>query len=97
MHEKAQQTSLPRGYFPIRITLGTGLANRFINEAKQNHSISILQTPQPTDQQYEEAVIAVPFPDKEMLRIAFNIFASKMEREHGVNTKFLMESATEFM
>lgn len=97
MSEKEGNQSLPKGYFPIRITVGTGLAERFIEEAEQKHSIVVVQAPRRIDEQHEEAVIAVPFADKEMLRVCFNIFASEMETEHGVTTEFLMESATEYM
>lgn len=97
MSEKLACSTLPKGYFPIRICVGTGLSERFIEEARQNHSIAIVQQTRPKGDSAEEAVIAVPFADKEMLRVDFNIFASEMEREHGVKTAFLMESATEFM
>ena len=93
MNEKPERQAMPKGYFPIRITVGTGLAERFINEAGQKHSIAIVLPPKPTDEQHEEAVIAVPFADKEMLRVDFNIFAYEMEAEYGVKTEFLMESA----
>lgn len=92
MCEKASSQAVPKGYFPVRITVGIGLTERFINETKQRHSIAIVQPPRPTDDEYEEAVIAVPFADKEMLRVDFNIFASEMESEHGARTEFLMSS-----
>ena len=97
MNEKGEFMTIPKGYFPIRITVGTGLVERFIEEASQRHSITIVQQPRKTDERHEEVVIAVPFADKEMLRVDFNIFAAEMEREHGMKTEFLMESSTEFM
>ena len=93
MSEKAANKELPIGYFPVRITVGAGLVERFIEEAEQRHKIAIIQPSRPVGELYEEAVVAVPFPDKEMLRVDFNIFASEMETEHGVTTDFLMESA----
>lgn len=95
MSEKVTNQALPKGYFPIRITVGTGLAERFIEEARQKHCIAIVQDTRPIDELREEAIIAVPFADKELLRVDFNIFASEMETERGVNTEFVMESATD--
>lgn len=42
-----------------------------------------------------EAVIAVPFPDKENIRVDFNIFASEIEAEYSneKNVHFFLESA----
>ena len=105
MSEKTAIHPLPKGYFPIRITFATGLAARFIEAASQKHRLAIVQQPHPatihpnlsTSDQREEAVLAVPFPDKEQLRVDFNIFAAEMETEHGVKTEFLMESAAEFL
>lgn len=97
MEEKAVSQPLPHGYFPVRITLATGLASRFISEARQQHPIAVIQPPYPADDCCETAVIATTFRNKELLRVAFNIFAADMETEHGIKMKCLMESATEFM
>ena len=96
-NEKVRGQALPKGFFPVRITVGKGLSERFIEEARQRHDVFVVQPPLPIGEEREEVVIAVPFADKEMLRVDFNIFASEMESEHGVRTEFLMESATEFM
>lgn len=93
MSERITSQPLPNGYFPIRIIVRTGLSERFIEDSMQRHKIIIIQAPKPTGNQYEEAIIAVPFADKEMLRIDFNIFASEMETRYGRNMEFRMESA----
>jgi hypothetical protein len=43
--------------------------------------------------QQAEAVIAVPFADRETIRVDFNIYASEMEDKHGMGLYFHMESA----
>ena len=68
------------------------LLSRFVEEAQQKFQLTIVTSPT-GDPHFAEATIAVPFPDREHIRIHFNIFASEMEDQHGTGLYFHMESA----
>lgn len=69
------------------------LIDRFILLAKEKYDLRIISDSQITKANQAEATIAVPFPDRENIRIDFNIFASEAEDEGGSNLYFHMESA----
>ncbi|MDE5739390.1 MAG: hypothetical protein K2H92_03645 [Bacteroidaceae bacterium] len=87
--------------FPVHIsvenclgnTTATTLLHRFIEQAKQSFDVTVMTPPSGTDSQ-AEAIISVPFADRERIRIAFNIYASEAEDIHGVGLYFHMESAS---
>ena len=95
-----EQPPYPKGSFPVRISVtgnGSGsnasdLLASFMDEAQENYQLSIV-SPLLGDASHAEAVIAVPFPDREHIRIAFNIFASEAEDQYGTGLYFHMESA----
>ena len=93
-----QQDTLKTGYFPLRIRITDNggnpipeLLTRFLQQVSTTYHLQILEAPPQTS----EALIAVPFPDKEKIRIDFNIFASDVEETCRVPYQyhFLMESA----
>lgn len=61
---------------------------RFVTEAQGQFNLQLHQKPT-----QGEAVISVPFADRENVRIAFNIFASQADEEDGEGLYFHMESA----
>ena len=67
--------------------------DRFILLAKRKYDLYIISHSHITKSNMAEATIAVPFPDRENIRIDFNIFASEVEDEYGHNLYFHMESA----
>lgn len=86
--------------FPVHIsvenrlgnTSATTLLHRFIEQAEQSFDVTVMTPPSGTDSQ-AEAIISVPFADRERIRIAFNIYASEAEDIHGAGLYFHMESA----
>lgn len=86
--------------FPVHISVenkrdGTSaidLLKRFVEEANKKFDLTIVETLSGNAQK-AEAVIAVPFADRENIRVDFNIFASDVEDEHGTGLYFHMESA----
>ena len=86
--------------FPVHIsvenkcenTSAITLLERFMEEAGKKFDLTILEVPS-GDTMNAEAVIAVPFADRENIRIDFNIYASEVEDEHGTGLYFHMESA----
>ena len=99
MDENKQQ-SYPKGHFPLHLTVtakGTtadspSLLQQFIQRMEAKYSLAIQQSPSGTPS-LAEAIISVPFPDRENIRIDFNLFASEMESIHGNGLYFHMESA----
>ena len=71
------------------------ILNRFISFAKGKYDLHVILQPENKETQQAEALIAVPFPDRENIRIDFNIFASEVDREYNDDTRFefRMESA----
>lgn len=93
-----QQDTLKTGYFPLRIRITDNggnpipeLLTRFLQQVSTTYHLQILEAPPQTS----EALIAVPFPDKEKIRIDFNIFASDVEETMPPLSRyhFFMESA----
>lgn len=86
--------------FPVHISVENKCENtsaitqlgRFMEEASKKFDLTIVKTLS-GDTMNAEAVIAVPFADRENIRIDFNIFASEVEDEHGTGLYFHMESA----
>ena len=86
--------------FPVHISVenkcdstnAITLLECFMEEANKKFDMTIVETLSGNEQK-AEAVIAVPFIDRENIRIAFNIYASKVEDEHGTGLYFHMESA----
>lgn len=101
MDEKEHKTH-PKGHFPLLVQVwdkGTkGLAlqllQEFVAQAANEYMLSVLRAPE-GDGAFAETVCSVPFPDRERIRISFNIFASEKEDEFGDNFVFHMESAFE--
>ena len=104
--EKSEQNNYPRGHFPLHLTITFSpssdegregfstieILSQFIDLAQQRYDLALLSSPagSPT---HAEATCSVPFPDRERIRIDFNIFASDMEAIHGTGLYFHMESA----
>ena len=99
MDEKKQQ-SYPKGHFPVHISVTAkstnantlSLLQQFIQRMEAKYTLAIQQAPSGTPS-LAQATISVPFPDRENIRIDFNIFASEMEDVHGQGLYFHMESA----
>ena len=102
MTDGTGQKGYPRGNFPVRISVKRGsegcsaltLIDAFLAQSKQKYPLTLLEAAT-GDDSYAEAVIAVPFPEREHIRIDFNIFASEMEDRFGAGLYFHMESAFE--
>lgn len=98
--DKSEQKAYPKGHFPVRICADSvrdgcsalSLLERFVEAARNKYEMATV-TELTGDAHHAEAVISVPFPDREHIRIDFNIFASEVEDEHGDGLYFLMESA----
>lgn len=69
------------------------LVDRFILLAKEKYDLYIISNSQLSRTNQAEATIAIPFPDRENIRIDFNIFASEVEDEGYHSLYFHMESA----
>lgn len=108
MEEKTEQKTLKKGFFPVRISaemrptthqnsLTEELLRTFVQKMAEKYDLQVLSQPQDTISTpticRTEAVIAVPFPNREHIRIDFNIYASETERELGTELYFRMESA----
>ena len=98
--DKKEHNIYPQGHFPVHIivegknTMADALCllEQFIEQSREKHPSAVVK--QPTgNSTHAEAFITVPFPDRENIRIEFNIFASDMEDEHGTGLYFYMESA----
>lgn len=68
------------------------ILSQFIDLARQRYDLALLSSPAGTST-HAEAIFSVPFPDRERIRIDFNIFASDIESTHGTGLYFHMESA----
>ena len=111
---KTVLTDLPKGFFPVRIsvmgyedgeiagenTLNTThtpllLIERFIEKVRDMYKIAILNHPIIKETKGAEAIIAVPFSERERIRIDYNIYASEIDEEVGnrLRYEFHMESA----
>ena len=99
MDEKKQQ-AYPKGHFPVHICVtathttadALSLLEQFIQRMEVKYPLAILDKPSGTASQ-AEATLSVPFPDRENIRIDFNIFASEMDDTYGSALYFHMESA----
>lgn len=109
MGENTELPALKRGYFPLRIRVedkekeaagktaaipaSQALLQGFIERIEGKYQLQTLQAPTSKG----EALIAVPFPDKEMVRVDFNIYASEAEAQDDTSLRFYfyMESAYE--
>lgn len=98
--DKKEHNIYPKGHFPVHIIVerkntkadALYLLKKFIDQSGEKHPSAVVK--QPTgDVIHAEAFISVPFPDRENIRIEFNIFASDMENEYGTGLYFYMESA----
>jgi len=103
MMEKTNLRMHGRGLFALRICVDDKSGNtaqqvleQFIHTISPKYDLQVIQLPTPLqpDAHRTEAVIAVPFPDKENVRIDFNIFASEVEDQCGDAFRyyFYMES-----
>jgi hypothetical protein len=98
--DKKEQNSYSKGHFPVHISVtgesthgdALSLLEKFIQQAGEKYPLAIQQSPT-GDATKAEATLSVPFPDRENIRIDFNIFASDMESIHGNGLYFHMESA----
>lgn len=99
MDENKQQ-SYPKGHFPLHLTVtakGTtadslSLLQQFIQRMEAKYTLAIQQPPSGTPS-LAEAILSVPFPDRENIRIDFNIFSSEMDATYPPTLYFHMESA----
>lgn len=86
--------------FPVHIsvenkceeTSAITLLEDFMEEASKKFEVTLVEKPSGNIQK-AEAVIAVPFADRENIRVVFNIYASEAEDKHGAGLYFHMESA----
>ncbi|MBQ9666387.1 MAG: hypothetical protein IJV33_07940 [Bacteroidaceae bacterium] len=97
MGEKTEQRTLRRGFFPLHLRVDDRLNEnarelllRFLQRLSESYDLQVLE--EPTER--AEATIAVPFPDKERVRVEFNVFASEVEDACGdpLRYYFFMES-----
>ena len=99
MDEKKQQP-YPKGHFPVHLSVtakGTtadplSLLQQFIQRVEVKYPLAIQQPPSGTPS-LAEAILSVPFPDRENIRIDFNLFSSEMDDTYGSTLYFHMESA----
>lgn len=100
--DKKRQNTYPKGHFPVRISIDAskakgdaiGLLRTFIQKAAEKYPLALVEEAS-GDTTQAQAVISVPFPHREDIRIDFNIFASEMEEKDGLGLYFHMESAFE--
>lgn len=100
--EKSEQQKYPKGHFPLHLTIddrqsdcnAIELLKEFIKKMAEKYSLTIVEEPS-SDTTKAQAVISVPFPHREDIRIDYNIFASEMEDRFGAGLYFHMESAFE--
>ena len=98
--DKKEQNSYPKGHFPVHISVtgksmngdALSLLEKFVEQSGEKYPLAILEKPS-GEATKAEATISVPFPDRENIRIDFNIFASDMEETCGTELYFYMESA----
>lgn len=99
--DKSGQKDYPKGHFPLRIRavrkLGSEdaseLLSKFIDWAAEKYALIRIE-PLCGGKEQAEAVISVPFPDRERIRIDFNIYASQTDEAAGTESiYFHMESA----
>jgi hypothetical protein len=98
--DKKEQNSYPKGHFPVHISVtgksmngdALSLLEKFVEQSGEKYPLAILEKPS-GEATKAEATISVPFPDRENIRIDFNIFASDMEETCGKALYFYMESA----
>ena len=98
--DKKEQNSYPKGHFPVHISVtgksmhgdALSLLEKFVEQAGEKYPLAILEKPS-GEATKAEATISVPFPDRENIRIDFNIFASDMEETCGKDPHFYMGSA----
>ena len=99
MDEKKQK-AYPKGHFPVHINVmsknknadALSLLKQFIKRMEEKYPLAIQAEPSGEASQ-AEATISVPFPQRENIRIDFNIFSSEMEDTLGTPLYFHMESA----
>ena len=82
----------------IVVCLGSALLSLCISveknkDKKEKYDLYIISNSQLSRTNQAEATIAIPFPDRENIRIDFNIFASEVEDEGYHSLYFHMESA----
>ncbi|MBR1667727.1 MAG: hypothetical protein IJ693_05530 [Bacteroidaceae bacterium] len=98
--DKSEQRSYPKGHFPVRISVdrkqgdasALHLLGEFIGMAQEKYETATVE-PLTGGALHAETTISVPFPDRENIRIDFNIYASETEEKHGKGFYFYMESA----
>ena len=86
--------------FPVHVSVknkcenidATCLLGQFIEQASETFDLT-LKEPLSGNKWDAEAVFAVPFAEREHIRIRFNIFASEMDYKYGQGLYFHMESA----
>jgi len=86
--------------FPVHVSVenkcndasAINLLERFIEQASKKFNLTIVKNLS-GNTSYAEMVVAVPFADRENIRVDFNIFASEVEEEHRMGLYFHMESA----
>lgn len=93
IHENTQKKEISAKDYVLHQLDVKQLIDRFILFAKEKYDLHIISNSQIIKTNQAEATIAVPFPDRENIRIDFNIFASEVEDEGGCNLYFHMESA----
>lgn len=98
--DKTEHNECPEGGFAVRVNVKRmhgeadthRLLSGFVERAKTKYELSTLVNLS-GDASEAEVVIAVPFADRERIRIDYNVYASEMEDEHGDGLYFHMESA----
>ena len=98
--DKKEQNSYPKGHFPVHISVtgksmngdALSLLEKFVEQAGEKYPLAILEKPS-GEATIAEATISVPFPDRENIRIDFNIFSIDMEETCVKDLYFYMESA----
>ena len=98
--DKSGQKDYPKGHFPLHIRAvrkqgnkdATELLRKFIDWAAERYALERIE-PLRGGKEQAEAVISVPFPDRERIRIDFNIYASQTDEAVGTESMYFhMES-----
>ena len=70
--------------------------NRFVRKAQEKYDMRMKDGSKRLGAMVAEAVVAVPFPDRELIRIELNVFASEMDDICGEADRFEFYMQSDF-
>src|SRR5574344_1364587 len=98
--DNQRQHAYPKGSFPVLVRVegrsekvdALMLLKEYMKHAGERYELTVVKEAEGNGTK-AEAVVAVPFPDRENIRVDFNIHASEVEEHVGEQVYFHMESA----